>query len=252
MLKKRLIPVLILRGGRVVQSVRFQHTNVIHSDPGTAVDFFNRWAVDEILILDVSRDLRERDKFYDAVSELSRKCFVPLTAGGWVTSVEEIRTLLRYGADKVTLNTHAVCHPDFIAGCANTFGSQCMVVSIDVKVNGRGEWEVYTDRGRIGTGLSPFEWARKVQELGAGEIFLTSIDRDGTSMGYDLELVKRVVDSVDIPVIAFGGVSTWKHLNDGIELGGAEAVSAANVFHYTEHSTKHAKEYMRQSGIEVR
>ena len=200
----------------VVQSVRFQHTNVIHSDPVTAVDFFNRWAVDEIVLLDVSRDLLGREKFYDAIIKLAKKCFVPLTAGGWITSVEEIRTLLRCGADKVTLNTHAVRRPEFIRESATIFGNQCIVVSIDVKAKEKDGWEVIIDRGRQGTELSPFEWATRVEGLGAGEIFLTSIDRDGTNLGYDLELVRGVVDVVDIPVIAFGGVSTWAHLVDGI------------------------------------
>jgi cyclase len=252
MLKKRLIPVLILRDGLVVQSIQFQHTNVIHWKPVTAVDFFNRWAVDEMIALDVSRDRKHRHKFEEAVLGLSQKCFVPLTVGGWVDSVEEVRKLLRLGADKVTLNTEAVRRPPLIRECAKVFGSQCLVVSIDVKDHGGGEYEVYIDRGREPTGRSPFAWARQAQDMGAGEIFLNCIERDGFRQGYDLILLRGVVNAVDIPVIAMGGVFTWQHLVEGILEGGAEAVAAANIFHYTEHSTKKAKDYLRAAGIKVR
>jgi cyclase len=251
MLKKRLIPVLVLRDGAVVRSVNFKHTNVIHWKPATAIDFFNKWAVDEIVLLDVSRSQDNREKFYEVVSDLSRKCFVPLTVGGWVTSVEEIRALLRLGADKVTLNTAAVRRPGLVTDCARAFGSQCTVVSIDV-TGSAGAWQVMVDRGAEPTGLSPVEWAKRAEALGAGEIFLTSIDREGAGNGYDLDLVRAVVDAVSIPVIAFGGAFTWQHLVDGITVGGAEAAAAANVFHFTEHSTKKAKEFMRTAGIEVR
>jgi cyclase len=252
MLKKRLIAVLILREARVVQSVQFKHTNVIHWKPLTAVDFFNRWAVDEIILIDVTRDKSTRQRFLDVLLGVSKKCFVPLTVGGWVNSLEEVLNLLKLGADKVIINTEAVQRPDLIPECARTVGSQCVVVSIDVKEHGGSRYEVYIDRGREPTGLSPFEWARKAQEMGAGEIFLNSIDRDGFRQGYDLALVKGVVDSVSIPVIAMGGVFTWDHLVDGVKIGGADAVAAANIFHYTEHATKKAKEYMRQAGIDVR
>ena len=252
MLKKRLIPVLILGDGRVVQSIQFRHTNVIHWKPLTAVDFFNRWAVDEIVVLDVSRNLDHREKFYEIVLGLSKKCFVPLTVGGWVTTTKEVQKLLRVGADKVVINTEAVRRPDFISECAKRFGSQCIVVSIDAKLNGDGQQEVYIDRGTKPTGLPPWKWAREAQEKGAGEIFLNSIDHDGNRQGYDLELLKTVVDAVNIPVIAFGGVLTWQHLADGVLVGCADAVAAANIFHYTEHSTKKAKEHMRKAGIDVR
>ncbi len=251
MLKKRLIPVLILRDGTVVRSVNFKHTNVIHWKPSTAVDFFNKWAVDEIVLLDVSRDRTNRQKFYDVVADLSRKCFVPLTVGGWVTSTEEVRTLLRLGADKVTLNTAAVRRPAFVTECAKAFGSQCIVVSIDV-VGAAGSWDVVIDRGAERTGLDPVAWARRAEESGAGELLLTSVDREGTATGYDLDLVHAVAAAVGIPVVAFGGAFTWQHLVDGITAGGAEAAAAANVFHFTEHSTKKAKEFMRTSGLDVR
>jgi cyclase len=252
MLKTRLIAVLILRNGMVVQSVQFKHTNVIHWKPLTAVDFFNRWAVDEIVVLDVTRNKIDREKFLDVVLGLSKKCFVPLTVGGWVDSVDEALKLLRLGADKVIINTEAVRQPDLIAKCSATVGSQCVVVSIDVKEHGGGRYEVYIDRGREATGLSPFEWAKRAQEMGGGEIFLNCIDRDGFRQGYDLALLKGVVEVVSIPVIAMGGVFTWDHLVEGSKIGGADAVAAANIFHYTEHATRKAKEHMRKAGIDVR
>ncbi len=252
MLKQRLIPILILRDGLVVQSVQFKHTNVLHWKPATAVDFFDRWAADEIVVLDVSRNQQQRQKFYDVVETLSKKCFVPLTVGGWVNSVDEVRKLLRLGADKVTLNTEAVRRPELVRDCAKVFGNQCIVVSIDVKKHAEGAYEVYIDRGREATGLSPVSWARQAQTFGAGEILLNSIDRDGFRKGYDLDLLLQVVESVDIPVIAMGGVFTWQHLIEGITEGKADAVAAANVFHFTEHSTKKAKDSMRAAGIDVR
>jgi cyclase len=300
-LKKRLIAVLILRDGQIVQSVNFKHTNVI-GNAITAVDFFNKWAVDEIVLLDVSRTTGKRDRFYPIVEDLSRKCFVPLTVGGWVRDVDEMRRLLRAGADKIVINTEAVRRPELISEGAALLGNQCMVVSIDarrivsggaaageptisvsggaaageptisvsggaaageptISVSGgaaageptiQSQHEVFVDRGREATGLSPFDWARTAEARGAGELFVTSIDHDGVRRGYDLELLRGVADAVDIPVIAFGGVFTWQHLVDGVVEGHAEAVSAANIFHYTEHSTKKAKEFMRAAGIDVR
>jgi cyclase len=252
MLKKRLIPVLILRDGRVVQSVQFKHTNVIHWNPVTAVDFFNAWAVDEIIILDVSRNVAQRQKFYDAVSGLSTKCFVPLSVGGWVASVEDMRKLLRIGADKVVVNTAAVRRPGLLAEGASVFGSQCIVVSIDARRNPEGRREVYVDRGREATGLDPVAWAQTAVAHGAGELLVNSIDHDGNRGGYDLELVRSVAEAVDVPVIAFGGVFTWDHLVRGVVEAKADAVAAANIFHYTELSTRRAKDHLRQAGIDVR
>jgi cyclase len=251
-LKKRLIPSIVLRDGAVVRSVNFKHTNVIHWKPLTAVDFFNKWAVDEIVCLDVSRTTEQRARFYDVVEGLSRKCFVPLTVGGWVTTVDEVRKLLRLGADKVSINTEAVRRPEFVTECARVFGAQCMVVAIDIRRGTDGTPEVWIDRGAERTTWAAAAWAREAEDRGAGEILLTSIDRDGSGLGYDLELVRDVVDAVSIPVVAFGGAFTWQHLVDGVAVGGADAVSAANVFHFTEQSTRKAKDYMRKSGIDVR
>jgi cyclase len=252
MLKTRLIPVLILKDAMVVQSVQFKHTNVIHWKPLTAVDFFNQWAVDEIIILDVTRNTNKRQKFMDVVLGLSNKCFVPLSVGGWVDSNEEVLKLLRLGADKVVINTEAFRRPELISECAATVGNQCIVSSIDVKAHPDGNYEVYIDRGREPTGQNPFEWAKKAQIMGAGEIFLNCINRDGFRQGYDLKLLKGVSQAVEIPVIAMGGVLTWDHLVDGVKIGEADAVAAANIFHYTEHATKKAKKFMRNAGIDVR
>ena len=251
MLKKRLIPSLLVRDGRIVQSVQFRHTNVI-GNVITAVDFFNGWAVDEILILDVSREHTGRDEFLDIVDELSERCFVPLCVGGWITSISDIETLLEHGADKIAINTHAFRNPGFIGEAAQVFGSQCIVVSIDVKRDESGEAHVWIDRGRENTGVTAVEWAKAAEAHGAGEILLTSIDHDGMRKGYDLPLVKSVSEAVRIPVIAFGGVGHWSHMVAGVAEGGADAVSAGNIFHFTEHSTKKAKEYLRAAGIDMR
>lgn len=251
MLKKRLIPNIILNEGNVVQSINFKHTNVI-GNAITAVDFFNSWAVDEIIVIDVSRTKRKRDDFPKIVKGLSKRCFVPLSVGGWVENINDINDLLKLGADKVIINTQGITNPDFIKNAAKRFGSQCIVSSIDVKTNEKKEYEVFADRGRKATGLNPVEWARECEKLGCGEIFLTSIDYEGMKNGYDIELLKIITKSVDIPVIAFGGVGKWEHLVDGIKKGNANAVSAANIFHYTEHSTFHAKKFLTDAGLNVR
>jgi len=251
MLKHRLIPNIILNKGNVVQSINFKHTNVI-GNAITAVDFFNSWAVDEIIVLDVTRSPEYRKNFHRIIDGLSKRCFIPLTVGGWIRDIEEIQQLLNIGADKVAINSAAVTNPDFIKESAKIFGSQCIVVSIDVRKNQSQEYEVFIDRGSIGTNVNPVEWAKKVEELGAGEIFLTSIDNDGSKKGYDIELVRKVCENVSIPVIAFGGVGSWQHFVEGIKNGKANAVSAANIFHFSEHSTFNAKEYMIKAGLNVR
>jgi len=229
----------------IVQSINFKHTNVI-GNAITAVDFFNSWAIDEIVILDVSRTKEYHEDFLRVVKELSKRCFVPLTAGGWVESVDDIRNLLLHGADKVAINTMAFERPLFIQEAATIFGNQCIVVSIDARKRVDGAHEVYVDRGRKATGILVEGWAQTMEQHNAGEILLTSIDNDGGRKGYDLDLM------VTIPVIAFGGVGKWEHLVEGITVGGAEAVAAANIFHYMEHSTKLAKEYLVEQGVDTR
>lgn len=251
MLKKRLIAVLILRDGAVVQSVRFKHTNSIHYDPVHAIECFNKWAVDEIVILNVSRDAASRAGFADVVKRICRKCFVPLAVGGWITDVDYARGLLNAGADKLVLNTAFAESPTLVQTMSGRFGRQCIVASIDIKRDETGAPRVFTDRGQRSTGKTPVEWARHVVSLGAGEIFFNSVDHDGARRGYDLDSLRQVCAAVDVPVIAFGGVFQWKHLVEGIEAG-AEAVAAANIFHYTEHATIKAKKHLTEAGVNVR
>jgi len=251
MLKHRLIPNIILNNGNIVQSINFKHTNVI-GNAITAVDFFNSWAVDEIIVLDVSRTHKYKENFHKIISGLSKRCFIPLTVGGWISDSSEILRFLHEGADKVSINTQAVKNPDLIKESSKIFGSQCIVVSIDVKKNDSGSYEVYVNRGKDNTGLNPIDWAQEIEKLGAGEIFLTSIDHDGCKQGYDLKLIRDVSNAVSIPIIAFGGVGKWEHFVDGIVKGKADAVSAANIFHFSEHSTYNAKKFMAESGLNVR
>jgi cyclase len=251
MLKKRLIAVLILRDGRVVQSVRFKHTNVIHYDPVHAVECFNKWAVDEIVMLNVSPSPDSRQDFLEAVGRISEECFVPLSVGGWITDGDYARALLSKGADKLVLNTLFADDPDLVTALSRRFGRQCIVASMDVKRGEAGEAQVMVDRGRRATGVAPVAWAQRAETLGAGEIFFNSMDHDGARKGYDLETLGAVCRAVSVPVIAFGGVFTWNHLLDGLKAG-ADAVAVANQFHYTEHSTRKAKRYLVQSGVAVR
>lgn len=251
MLKKRLIAVLILRDGQVVQSVRFKHTNVIHYDAVHAMEAFNKWAVDEIIILNVTRDPASREQFAEIVERISRECFVPLTAGGWIDNEDYAQRLLRSGADKLVINTAMADDPQLVSRLASRYGRQCIVASMDVKRDDAGVSKVVVDRGSRLIDISPELWARKVVELGAGEIMFNSVDHDGARKGYDLESIKKVCESVSVPVIAFGGVFTWGHLVEGIDAG-ASAVAVANLFHYTEQSTRKAKTHLANAGVVVR
>lgn len=251
MLKKRLIAVLILRDGQVVQSVRFKHTNVIHYDPVYAMEAFHKWSVDEIVILNVSRDADSREKFAEIVERISRQCFLPLAVGGWINSEDYAQKLLRSGADKLVINTALADDPELLTRLALRYGQQCIVVSMDVIRNASGIPQIAIDRGRRIIDITPEEWARKAVELGAGEILLNSIDHDGARKGYDIKSIKKVCEVVNVPVIAFGGVFTWNHLVEGLNAG-ASAVAAANIFHYTEQSTRKAKTYLANVGIFVR
>ena len=250
MLKKRLIAVLILRDGQVVQSVKFRHTNVIHYDPVHAVEAFNKWAVDEIVMLNVTREPDSRDRFAERVASISKHCFVPLTAGGWITDADYAQRLLRSGADKLVVNTALADDPELVGGLSRRYGRQCIVGSIDV-IRIDDFVRVAVDRGTRITDEEPVAWARRAVALGCGEILINSIDHDGARKGYDLETIRQIAAAVSVPVIAFGGVFQWKHLTEGIEAG-AEAVAAANIFHYTEHATKKAKSFLARAGVPVR
>src|SRR3989344_1561320 len=262
MLKKRLIPCLLLQNGQLVKSTRFNDFQII-GNPKVAVQFFNAWAVDEIIFLDISEtkeytsllrsdyNYKTLDNIIEILKDIAKICFVPLTVGGGIKTLDQMDELFRNGADKVSVNTEAVYRPGFISEAANKFGNQAVVISIDVKKNDN-KYEVFVNHGREPTGLDPIDWAKKVESLGAGEIFLTSIDRDGLLKGYDLELVKMITETVHIPVISCGGVGKWQDLVDGVKIGGVSAVSAANIFHFTEQSTRNAKKYMAEAGIDVR
>ncbi len=251
MRKTRLIAVLVVRDGQVVQSVRFKHTNVIHYDPVHAMECFNKWAIDEVVILNVSRDAESRDKFADIVGNICNDCFVPVTVGGWITDVDYASRLLRSGADKLCLNTVFFAAPELVTLLSRRYGRQCIVASIDVKRGEDGRLTCYVDRGHRDTQVAPLEWARRAVELGAGEIFFNSIDHDGNRKGYDLATLQEICVGVDVPVIAFGGVFRWDHLAEGVTAG-ADAVAAANIFHYTEHSARKAKRFLLEAGVPVR
>ncbi len=251
MLKTRLIAVIILRDGQVVQSVQFKHTNVIHYDAFHAIEAFNRWAVDEIMFLNVSRDDSGKTQFLDIVEKVSETCFVPLSVGGWITEESYARELLSRGADKLVVNSIVKTQPELVTRLSEKFGRQCVVASIDFSKGEDGLAHVCIDRGRQRLDVAPAEWAQVAEQLGAGEIMLNCIERDGFRRGYALDEVARVSQAISIPLIAFGGVFRWNHLVEGIQAG-ASAVAAANIFHYTEHSTKHAKRAMADAGIQVR
>ena len=262
MLKKRLITCLFLMNGMLVRSEKFDYHNAL-GNPIHQLERYNDWQVDELIYIDISREdtydlgrydtkVKIKDNILDIISEVSKKCFIPLTFGGRIRTIQDIRERLKRGADKITINTIAIENPNFITEAARIFGSQCIVVSIDVKINDKGEYEVYKEFGQNPTGMNPVEWAKKVESLGAGEIFLNSIDRDGTGEGYDLDLIRMVSESVNIPVIACGGVGKFQDFVDGIKIGKASAVAAGNIFNFTEISAIKAKKLMKENGIEVR
>ena len=251
MLKKRLIPCLILRDGFIVQSFEFKRFLPI-GKAKIAVEFVVNWDVDEIVLLDITATRNGAPPDTDLIRLVSDHCFVPLTVGGGIHALSDIREVMRAGADKVSINSEALKNPSFIKESSDIFGSQCIVVSVDVRINPKGRYEVVADSGKKYTGLHPVEWAQRLQELGAGEIFLNSVNRDGSRRGYDLDLVRMVSEAIRIPVIACGGVGEMSHLADGIRIGKASAVSAANIFQHMEHSTIIAKAYMKNAGIDVR
>lgn len=254
-LAKRIIPCLDVDKGRVVKGVNFVDIRDA-GDPVEVARRYNEQGADEITFLDITASSESRDTTYETVERMAAEVFIPLTVGGGVRAVEDIRKLLNAGADKVAINTAAIFNPELVREAAERFGSQCIVVAIDAKqINAEGEeprWEIFTHGGRKPTGLDAVEWARKMVDMGAGELLLTSMDRDGTKIGFDLGVTRAVSDAVSVPVIASGGVGELQHLADGVTKGGADAVLAASIFHFGEHSIPEAKAFMKAQGIEVR
>ena len=251
MLAKRIIPCLDVTAGRVVKGVSF----VSLRDAGDPVEIAKRYddqGADELTFLDITASSDDRGIIFRIIEQVASQVFIPLTVGGGVRVVEDVRNLLNAGADKVSMNTAAVVNPQLIADASARYGSQCIVVAIDAKQTSAGNWEVFTHGGRKNTGLNAIAWAKQVQALGAGEILLTSMDKDGQKSGFDLGLTRAVTDALDIPVIASGGVGNLQHLADGVTLGGADAVLAASIFHFGEYTVQQAKAFMAAQGIEVR
>ncbi|HAE75018.1 MAG TPA: imidazole glycerol phosphate synthase subunit HisF [Alphaproteobacteria bacterium] len=251
MLTTRVIPCLDVDKGRVVKGVNF--TNLVDAgDPVEQATYYDSQGADELTFLDITASNENRDILYDLVQKTAEVCFMPLTIGGGVRNLEDIRKLLLAGADKVSINTQAVQNPEIVKDAAEKFGNQCIVVAIDARKVKNGKWEIFTHGGRNATGLDALDWSRKVSQLGAGEILLTSMDRDGTKDGFDLELTKMVSDSIPIPVVASGGVGNLDHLVEGIVHGHASAVLAASIFHFGIHTIVEAKEFMKRKGIPIR
>lgn len=251
MLAKRIIPCLDVTAGRVVKGTNF----VDLRDAGDPIEIARRYdeqGADEVTFLDITASSDQRDIILHIIEACAEQVFIPLTVGGGVRKVEDVRRLLNAGADKVSMNTAAVQNPDLVFDASSKVGSQCIVVAIDAKQTVPGQWQVFTHGGRNNTGMSAVDWAKRVEMLGAGEILLTSMDRDGTKNGFDLALTRAVSDAVKIPVIASGGVGNLQHLADGVTEGRADAVLAASIFHFGEYTVRQAKEYMASRGIEVR
>ncbi|MES9832947.1 MAG: imidazole glycerol phosphate synthase subunit HisF [Candidatus Thiodiazotropha sp. DIVDIV] len=255
MLAKRIIPCLDVDAGRVVKGVKFVDIRDA-GDPVEVARRYNEEGADEITFLDITASSDNRETIVHVVERVASEVFIPLTVGGGIRTAEDIRRMLNAGADKVAINTAAVFNPEFVKQATESFGSQCIVVAIDAKkVSGEGEplkWEIFTHGGRKPTGLDAIEWAKRMSDYGAGEILLTSMDRDGTKIGFDNELTRAIVKAVPIPVIASGGVGELQHLVDGVKKGGADAVLAASIFHFAEYSIDEAKQFMQQQGVEVR
>ncbi len=253
-LAKRVIPCLDVDKGRVVKGVRFE--NIADAgDPVGIARAYDAQGADELVFLDITASAEERETMVHVVEQVAEQVFIPLTVGGGIRELADIRRMLNAGADKVAINTAGIAHPDFIRQAAERFGSQCIVAAIDAKRVGNGgapRWEVFTHGGRRSTGIDAIEWAEQVAALGAGEILLTSMDRDGTRDGYDLELNAAVSDRVPVPLIASGGVGSLEHLADGLLAGKADAVLAASIFHYGQHTVGEAKRYLASRGIPVR
>jgi imidazole glycerol-phosphate synthase subunit HisF len=250
MLAKRIIPCLDVKAGRVVKGVKFVGLRDA-GDPVEVARVYDRDGADELCFLDITASHENRGIILDVVARTAEQIFMPLTVGGGITTTDDIRNLLRAGADKVSINTAAVRHPEFVREAAQRFGSQCVVVAIDAKRVGEG-WEVFTHGGRNPTGIDAVQWSKRMANYGAGEILLTSMDRDGTKAGYDLELTRTISKAVNIPVIASGGVGELQHILDGVTEGGASAALAASIFHFGEFSIRDCKEFLAGHGVQVR
>jgi cyclase len=250
MFAKRIIPCLDVDAGRVVKGVKFAGMRDA-GDPAEIARLYDQEGADELCFLDITASHQKRPIILDIVARTAEQVFMPLTVGGGVNKLSDIRALLQAGADKVSINTAAVSRPELVREAAATFGSQCVVVGIDARRNLLG-WEVYTHGGRKATGMDVRDWARKMADFGAGELLLTSIDQDGTQQGYDLKLIRSVAESVPIPVIASGGAGSLEHIYEGLATGGASAVLAASIFHYRKHTIGECKRYLRERGISVR
>jgi len=251
MLKARIIPCLDVEGGRVVKGVNFVDL-VDAGDPVEQARVYDAAGADELTFLDITASHEYRDTIFDVVSRTAEQCFMPLTVGGGVRSTDDIRKLLQAGADKVSINTAAVYEPELVRNAAEKFGSQCIVVSVDAKSTGEDNFEIFTHGGRKATGLDAIDWAKRMTSLGAGEILLTSMDRDGTRTGFNLSLTRAISDAVKVPVIASGGVGTLEHMVEGIRDGHASAVLAASIFHFGTFTIEQTKAYMAVNGIPVR
>jgi len=251
MLKMRVIPCLDVKDGRTVKGINFVDL-VDAGDPVEQATLYDAAGADELCFLDITASSDGRDTLYDVVERTAEQVFMPLTVGGGVRTLEDIRKLLLAGADKVSINTAAVARPEFVREASEKFGNQCIVVAVDAKQTGDGEWQVFTHGGRRPTGIDAIDWARRMTDLGAGEILLTSMDRDGTKQGFDLKLTRAVSDAVRVPVIASGGVGTLDHMVEGIAQGGATAVLAASIFHFGTYTIGEAKSHMAKAGLPMR
>lgn len=251
MITKRIIPCLDVDKGRVVKGINFVDIKDA-GDPVELAAFYDKEGADEIVFLDITASHERRKTVVDLASKTAEKVFIPYTIGGGISRIEHIREILRKGADKISINTAAVRDPSLINRASKIFGSQCIVVAIDAKYKNKDFWEVYINGGRTPTGINAVDWAKRVEELGAGEILLTSMDKDGTKDGYDIDLTGAITSVVNIPVIASGGAGKLEHLRDVIKYTGADAVLVASIFHYRQHTIREAKEYLKSEGINVR
>lgn len=250
MLKSRIIPCLDVKNGRVVKGINFE--NLIDAgDPVAQAKFYYEQGADELCFLDIAASEENRGVILDVVKKVAEVCFIPFTVGGGIKEIQDFSNLLKCGADKVSVNSAAIKNPNLISEASNKFGAQCVVVAIDAKKNSNGNYEIFTHGGKAPTGIDAIEWAKKAEALGAGELLVTSMDKDGTKSGYDLELLQKITSQVTIPVIASGGVGNLEHLRDGIKAG-ASAVLAASIFHFKEYSIKQAKDFLNQNGVAVR